>query len=71
MVKTYKDWYEMLPFALHGYRTFVLTSIGAIPFSMVYGTEVVLPIKVDIPCKRIMIDTKLEEENGYKKDSIN
>ena len=26
MVVTYKDWHEMLPFALHGYRTFVRTS---------------------------------------------
>lgn len=26
MVVTYKDWYEMLPFSLHGYRTFVRTS---------------------------------------------
>lgn len=25
MVKTYKDWHEMIPFALHGYRTFVRT----------------------------------------------
>src|SRR4051812_9375255 len=28
MVKTYKDWHEMLPFALHGYRTSVRTSTG-------------------------------------------
>jgi len=35
MVETYKDWHEMLPFALHGYRTFVRTSTGATPFSLV------------------------------------
>ncbi|XP_027337849.1 uncharacterized protein LOC113851537 [Abrus precatorius] len=28
MVMTYKDWHEMLPFALHGYRTSVRTSTG-------------------------------------------
>ena len=48
MVVTYKDWYEMLPFALHGYRTFVRISTGATPFSLVYGMEAVLPIKVEI-----------------------
>ena len=36
MVVTYKDWHEMLPFALHGYRTSVRTSTGATPFSLVY-----------------------------------
>ena len=43
MVVTYKDWHEMLPFALHGYRTSVRTSTGATPFSLVYGMEAVLP----------------------------
>lgn len=28
MVKTYKDWHEMLIFALHGFRTSIHTSIG-------------------------------------------
>ena len=43
MVVTYKDWHEMLPFTLHGYRIFVRTSTGATPFSLVYGMEAVLP----------------------------
>lgn len=49
MVVTYKDWHEMLPFALHGYQTFVHTSIGTTHFSLVYGMESVLPIEVEIP----------------------
>ncbi|WJX33931.1 hypothetical protein P8452_22093 [Trifolium repens] len=61
MVKTYKDWYEMLPFALHGYRTSVRTSTGATPFSLVYGMEAVLPIEVEILSMRVLMETKLEE----------
>jgi ribonuclease HI len=61
MVKTYKDWHEMLPFALHGYRTTVRTSTGATPFSLVYGMEAVLPIEVEIPSLRVLMETKLEE----------
>jgi hypothetical protein len=61
MVKTYKDWHEMLPFALHGYRTSVRTSTGATPFSLVYGMEAVLPIEVEIPSMRVLLETKLEE----------
>ena len=43
MVVTYKDWHEMLPFALHGYQTSVL------------------PIEVDIPSLRVIMETKLTE----------
>jgi len=37
MTVSYKDWHEMLHFALHGYRTSVRTSTGATPLSWVYG----------------------------------
>ncbi|XP_047172662.1 uncharacterized protein LOC124840622, partial [Vigna umbellata] len=61
MVVTYKDWHEMLPFALHGYRTSVRTSTGATPFSLVYGMEAVLPFEVEIPSLRVLMETRLEE----------
>ena len=51
----------MLPFALHGYRTSVRTSTGATPFSLVYGMEAVLPIEVEIPSMRVLMEAKLEE----------
>src|SRR3954466_5643870 len=61
MVVTYRDWHEMLPYALHGYRTSVRTSIGATPFSLVYGMEAVLPIEVEIPSMRVLMEAKLTE----------
>ena len=61
MVVTYKDWHEMLPFALHGYQTFVRTSTGATPFSLVYGMEVVLPVEVEIPSLRVIMEAKFSE----------
>lgn len=61
MVVTYRDWHEKLPFALHGYRTYVRTSTGATPFSLVYGMEVVLPVEVEIPSLRVLMDVKLDE----------
>ncbi|RDX91772.1 Gag-Pol polyprotein, partial [Mucuna pruriens] len=61
MVVTYKDWHEMLPYALHGYRTSVRTSTGATPYSLVYGTEAVLPIEVEIPSLRFLAEVELEE----------
>src|ERR1044072_6086506 len=61
MTMTYKDWHDMLSFALHGYRTSVRTSTRATPFSLVYGMEAVLPIEVEIPSLRVLVETKLSE----------
>ena len=63
MTVTYKDWHEMLPFSLHGYRTLARTPTGATPYSLVYGMEVVLPIEVQIPSLRIMKDAGLSEDD--------
>lgn len=61
MVRTYKDWHEMLPFSLDGYRASVRTSTGETPFYLVYGMEAVLPIEVKISSLRILTDVKHEE----------
>ena len=51
----------MLPFALHGYRTYIRTSTGATPFSLIYGMEAVLPVEVEIPSLRVLMEAKLIE----------
>jgi len=51
----------MLPFSLHGYRTSVRTSTGAKPYSLVYGTEAVLPFEVEILSQRKLAESGLEE----------
>ena len=61
MIVSYKDWQEMLPFVLHGYRTSVRTSTGATPFSLVYGMEAVLPFEVEVPSLRILAESGLKE----------
>ena len=63
MEVTYKYWNEMLSFALHGYCTLARTLTGATPYSLVYGTEAILPIEVQIPSLRIMKDASLNEDN--------
>jgi len=61
MVVTYKNWHEMLPFSLHGYRTSERTSTGATPYSLVYGMEAVLPFEVEISSLRVLMEIQLEE----------
>ena len=62
MTVTYKDWHEMLPFALHGYHTSARTSTGATPFSLVYGMEAILPVEVQIPSLRIINEACLGKD---------
>ncbi|WCJ37869.1 hypothetical protein M5689_018968 [Euphorbia peplus] len=67
MALTYKDWHEMLPYALHGYRTTMRTSVGATPFSLVYGMEVVVPIEVEIPSLRIMLESEIDDSEWLQR----
>ncbi|RDX74082.1 Retrovirus-related Pol polyprotein, partial [Mucuna pruriens] len=73
MAVTYKDWHEMLPYMLHGYHTSVRISIGATPYSLVYGTEAVLPIKVKIPSLRVLAEVELEDAEWIQRclDQLN
>jgi hypothetical protein len=66
MVVTYKDWHEMLPFALHAYRTTIRTSTGATPYSLVFGMEAVMPLEVEIPSLRVLIESEPEEAEWAK-----
>ena len=61
MTNTYKDWLEKLHFALYAYRTAVRTSTRVTPFLLVYEMEAVLPIEVEIPSLRILMEVKIEE----------
>ncbi|PKI69600.1 hypothetical protein CRG98_010013 [Punica granatum] len=61
MTVNYKDWHEMLPFALLEYRTSIRSSTGATQYSLVYGMEAVLPIEVEIPSMRVIAESKLKE----------
>ena len=66
MIKTHRDWANKLPFSLWGYRTTIRTSTGATPFSLVYGTEVVLQIKVEMESLRVMVEADLLEVKWVK-----
>ncbi|XP_019425133.1 PREDICTED: uncharacterized protein K02A2.6-like [Lupinus angustifolius] len=66
MMENYKDLHEKLPYALHAYRTNILSSTGATPFSLVYGMKVVSPIEVEIPSLRVLMEAELEESEWVK-----
>ncbi|PKI69594.1 hypothetical protein CRG98_010007 [Punica granatum] len=45
MTVNFKDWHEMLPFALLAYRTSICSSTGETSYSLVYDMEAALPVE--------------------------
>ena len=66
MVVTYKDSAKKLLFTLWGYRTSIYASTRATPYSLVYGSEMVLPIEVKIQSLRVLVETEVLEEDWAK-----
>ena len=61
IVVTYKDWAEKLPFSLWVYRTSICVLSRATPYSLVYSSEAVLSIEVEIQSLRVLVKTKVLE----------
>ena len=61
MIETSQDWSEKLPFALWAYHTFFCTSIGATPYSLVYGIETTLPVEIEMGSLRVALEQQISE----------
>jgi len=46
-------WVEVLPEIIWSYHTIVQSTTKETPFSLVYGIDIVLPIEVEVPFKRV------------------
>ncbi|XP_047267585.1 uncharacterized protein LOC124898010 [Capsicum annuum] len=66
MVQASQQWHKKLPFALMGYCTTVRTSIGVIPYSLVYVTEAVIPTGIKIPSLRVVVESKIDDDQWVK-----
>lgn len=62
MVLNDRSWHKILPYALLGYRMTVRTSIGATPYLIVYGNEVVIPVEIEMPFLKIIQEAGLCNE---------
>ena len=63
MVINYKDWHDWLPHALKTYKIAVRTSTGVTPYSMVYGIETIISLKVEILSLRVLMEPDQEEDD--------
>lgn len=56
-------WPEELPSILWAYHAMVRTLIGETPFSLAFGTEIVIPVKIGMTAHRVTnFDSKKDKE---------
>ncbi|KAJ1684801.1 hypothetical protein LUZ63_012744 [Rhynchospora breviuscula] len=55
----HRNWHEKLPEALWAYRITYRTPTQATAYSLVYGTEAVLPIEVELPFLRVAMASEI------------
>ena len=58
-----KDWHLWINLTLWPYKTTIHTPTGATPFSLVYGSEAVLPLEVEIPSLRVSLHGLITDED--------
>ena len=61
IVETSRDWSKKLLFALWAYRTSFRTSIGATPYSLVYGMEAILPVEIGMGSLRVALEQQISK----------
>ncbi|XP_009611903.1 uncharacterized protein [Nicotiana tomentosiformis] len=61
IVDNHRQWHEKLPFTLLSYRTTIRTSTRTTSYMLVYGTEAVIPAKVEISSLRVIQEAKLDD----------
>ncbi|GKB62318.1 reverse transcriptase domain-containing protein [Tanacetum coccineum] len=62
-----KNWMEELPHVLWAHRTMIKFSNGDTPFSLMYGTEAVIPAEIGMPTIRTLEEAAIHEAKSKAK----
>lgn len=57
-----RDWHDRLYEALWAYRVTVCTPTQSTPYSLVFGTEAVLPLEIELPALRVAVHDELTQD---------
>ncbi|XP_022040201.1 uncharacterized protein LOC110942744 [Helianthus annuus] len=63
-----RGWVDELPSILWAHRTMPKTSTGETPFSLVYGSEAVIPAEIGLPSPRMLAMEKQDNEQERRLD---
>ncbi|KAH9302830.1 hypothetical protein KI387_014413, partial [Taxus chinensis] len=64
--KTSRNWHLQIHPALWAYRTSIRTPTGATPYSLVFGTESIIPLEIELPSLRISLRDYLDKDEDYR-----
>jgi hypothetical protein len=65
VTKNQRDWPDRVFEALWAYRVTVRTPTQATPYSLVYGSEVVLPLGVQVPSLRVAVHEEITNDEQF------
>ena len=57
-----RDWHLQIAPTLWAYRTSIRNPTRATPFSLVYGSEAILPIEIELPSLRVSLQNLISDE---------
>ena len=63
-------WSDHLVDVLWAYRSFVKTTTGFSPFSLVYGTEAISPVELVVPASRVVLEENQEDTEDTNNEKI-
>ncbi|XP_021717931.1 uncharacterized protein LOC110685714 [Chenopodium quinoa] len=66
VAKSKRDWHEKIGEALWAYRTIYKNATQSTPYALVYGVEAILPLELQIPSLRIVIQEGLTSDENDK-----
>jgi hypothetical protein len=66
VTKNQRDWHDRLFEALWAYCVTIRTPMQVTPYSLVYGSEVVLPLEVQLPSLRVAIHEKITNDEQIR-----
>lgn len=61
IIKHGKDWHTQLVYALWAYRMSVCMTTGTTPCNLIYGTNAIMPIELEIPSLRVSLKGLIDD----------
>jgi hypothetical protein len=66
VIKNRRDWHDHLFEALWAYRVTVRTLTQATPYSLVYGSEAILPLEVQLPSLWVAVHEEMIKDEQIR-----
>lgn len=61
-----RNWHLQIHPTLLAYHTSIRTATGATPYSLIYGTEAIIPLDMELPSLIISLKDYLDKDEDYR-----